>query len=166
MNRVILYPCPRCKQPHALCYLVRKSKKVLGVNCDFEMPLRHTRFVPIPQASIDVSDLDEKDLIGIPEFFTAPASAKAAHTQNYGLNLPLLREGETVERNVDLPRIGESDEEKARVLLAEIAQLEQAQKEIEQQLETLASKGMKLEADEREKRKKLREVYTIPLDLK
>ena len=166
MSRVILYPCLPCGQPHTLCYLIRKSKKVLGLNCDFEMPIHKTTFVPIPQATIDVSDLAEKDLVGIPEFVTGPAREKLTHTQNYGLPLMIPREGETVERNVDLPRIGESDEEKAKVLLAEIAQLEQAQKEIENQLKAIANKGIELEKQEREKRKKLREVWTQPLDLK
>jgi hypothetical protein len=97
--RTILYECPSCGREHALCYLTGKGGKRLGVNCDDAALLGRTKFVPIPAAVLEVSDLGEQDLAGIPEYATAPARALAAGRENIGLPLMHTQPGRAVERS-------------------------------------------------------------------
>jgi len=171
--RTIVYPCPACRQNHALCYLHTKSGKQLGVNCDDDGKTGRTKFVPIPKAIIDVSDLSESDLSGVPEFFTPQARQKLANQQNLGMPLMFVQPGEVVERTIDLPRAIPTDEPnpshpddkaEARRLKAEISQIVQAQKELSQQIESLAKKRIGLESKELDLRRQLKAVWTERLD--
>ena len=76
------------------------------------------------------------------------------------LQMPMLypREGETIERTVHLPPKPDPDKVEREKLQLEIDQLGQAQKEIQNQIETLARRGIDLEQKERAARKRLREL--------
>lgn len=82
--------------------------------------------------------------------------------------LPMLypRPGETIERTVPLPPKPDPDKVERERLQLEIDQLGQAQKEIQNQIETLVKKGLALEQKERAARKRLRELFTEKLELK
>lgn len=180
-----LWQCPHCRREHGLCWMKTKSgpqvKSVLGVNCDDSFRVHHTRFVRIPKEIIEVSDIDEKRLELIPVFWTAPARAKEAATQNYGLPLMHTQPGQQVERNVELPRAQvepsemagvdsliaaqiASDDIQAKRILGEIEQCKQAHAEVQDEIVRLVSKRTHLENRELNLRAELREFWTAPLD--
>lgn len=113
---------------------------------------------------MDVSDLNEKTLEGIPVHYTEPAARATSNQQNLGMALMWVEPGQVVERNVDLPKKVETDKEKAIRLQAEIAQIGQAIKEVERQGGDLVRKKKELEERQRLLRVQLREVWTEPLD--
>lgn len=159
------FPCPACKRPHGLCVLVVKGgKRVLGVNCDDSAKLGHTRFIRIPQAILDVSDFG--DLSKLPEYFTPPARKRIAEEQNLGMPLMFVQPGQTVERNIDLPRRQETDREAEARLQQEIDQKLQAAKELDDSIRKLEAKRQKLKSDAQKAGAQLSVVKTQPLELK
>lgn len=172
-SRVIPWPCPHCKRQHSLCYLKVRSagavKRVLGVNCDDSARLGQTKFVRIQQSVIDVSDLSESDLAGIPEYETAAAKAVSADKGNLQFGLMWSKPGEQHARNVDLPRAVDAnsiaeDDKKATLILAEIEQVKQAKAEVQAQLNSGMATMARLDSQERDLRKELRKFWTAPLD--
>jgi len=161
--RVEKFPCPACKRPHALCVLTVKSgKQVLGVNCDDSARLGHTRFVRIPQNVIDVSDFGNWG--ELPQYVTPTARQESADKEN--LQLILMHTDTPFERTVDLPRESKSDKQLADEYQAAITKLLADQEKVNREIAKLISKRTGLENDEREFRRKLKEVFTIPLDFK
>lgn len=162
MKKVILWKCPHCGSQHALVSLERKgSKRSLGVHCDDSGRLAHTRFVPLPQSTVDAMDENDPDLQNLPTFVTAPAKREAEAKNNLGLVLMFPAPGQQVERNVELPRapllpdglIGypddasiepETDIQAATRLKLEIDQKLQAAQELDDQIRSLESRRRKL----------------------
>lgn len=155
----IPWKCPDCHQQHALVRLHAKSRSNLGVLCNAN-PDKPPVFVALPKSTQD--NIDPADIAGIPEHYTPQAKKKVVESGNFQFAMPLVKEGETVERNVETMS---EDDKKANGYLLEIEQLKQAQKEITTEIEKLARKRTSLENQEREVRAKLRVVYTEPLKL-
>lgn len=182
MKKVILWKCPHCGSQHALVSLERKgSKRSLGVHCDDSGRLAHTRFVPLPQSTVDAMDENDPDLQNLPTFVTAPAKREAEAKNNLGLVLMFPTPGQQVERNVELPRAQvepsemagvdsliaaqiASDDIQAKRILGEIEQCKQAFQEVQADIERLVTKRNYLDKHERELRAELRKYYTQPLD--
>jgi cell division protein FtsB len=74
------------------------------------------------------------------------------------------RPDEVVERAIELPRPDKEEVERQSLQL-EIEQLVQAKRELDGQVEKLVNKKMGLEAAERAARKRLRAIFTEPLNL-
>lgn len=158
-----LFPCPNieCYGHHALCWMNRKNGRDLGVMCNSGLAPK-PKFYTLPKNKIDQMDLTE--LVDLPEYWTPDAKKKIEAAGNLQLVLMNAQPGESVERTMP-PDRARDDAERARTLQTHLAQLGQAQDELTRQIESLALKRIKLENDERETRKKLREYATEPLKL-
>lgn len=156
-----LFPCPNieCRGRHALCWMNRKGGRDIGVICDYDA---NNKFYKLPQSKIDQMDLTE--LVDLPEYWTPEAKKKIEAAGNLQFVLMNAHPGEAVERSKPPDRARDDATQAAR-LQTHISQLGQAQAELTRQIESLALKRIKLENDERETRKKLREVMTEPLKL-
>ena len=174
--KTILTICPCCFKTHALCWQVRKSGRVIGVICSDKPVIRRNRagdtqavestvFIPI---KFTKENPQPENLDGIPEHYTPHAQRLAGLKGGLQFVLMHAAPGENLadSRAVDLPRaaVMQSDAIEAERLQKEIGQRMQAQKELDVKISKLDGKRRDLESEERELRKRLREVWTEPLD--
>lgn len=161
--QTILFPCPdqACGEQHALCWLVGKRTKRLGVNCGLNRPAGHTTFKPIEKAKLDV--MDDSGLDDIPVHYTPEARSQEADRQGMQFTLMNVQLGEQMERSA--PKCME-EQRMIGKLQAKINEYVAEQKRLTGLIENLAKQRIEAENKERETRAKLRELWTEPLDLK
>lgn len=95
----ILYQCSKCSGKHALCKLVGKRTTKLGLMCHLDKN-KPPQFVPLAASICD--NIQECDVKDIPVYYTAQGRKIAETKGNLQFIMPLVKEGETVERRVDL----------------------------------------------------------------
>ena len=169
--QTILAECPVCHRQHALIYYHMKRKTVLAVICNRQPSIVHGKggTVTCQDCTKFVSVTDEAKkydgvALDIPHHYTPQAKRKEHLSQELQLIIMNVRDGEKVERQVEFSQ-ADRDHHEAESLKLKIEQNILEQKKLTKEIERYAKRRLELENEERELRRKLREVWTEPLQL-